>query len=488
MIDADKSKEQLIVELAQMRRHVSELERSEWQHALVEKELRESYEYAKSLFTASHIPLIVMDAETGVYVDCNEAAVKIYGYANREEVLGKTPLDVSAPTQYDGSDSAAEVKKHKEAARRENSHVFEWRHQRANGEIWDAYVHLMFLKNRGLPLIQFQLQDITERKKVEKTVIESEETLRSFFDAISEPLLLTDPQGTILMANETMARRLGKNVNELIGLCQYDFFPPDVAQNRKKYYDRVVLTGEPVHFEDQRDNRTFEISAYPVFDEQRAVSKISIYVRDITERKRMEEDLRQTEKKFRDLAEKSVVGVYVLQDGLFKYVNEKHAEILGYTTEELTGGMGPLDVVYPEDWPLLEENVRRRMSGEIKTLHYEFRIITKDKELRNVEAYTSLSAYEGRDAILGTILDITERKQAQEERERLIRELQKALAQVKTLSGLLPICASCKKIRNDQGYWEQMEMYIRNHSEAEFSHGYCPECAAKLLAELKQKK
>ncbi len=488
MIDADKSKEQLIVELAQARQRVSELERSEGQHALVEKGLRESYEYAKGLFTASHIPLIIMDAETGVYMDCNEAAVKIYGYANREEVLGKTPLDVSAPTQYDGSDSTAEVKKHNEAARREGSHVFEWRHQRANGEIWDADVHLMFLENRGHPLLQFQLQDITERKKVEKAVAESEETLRSFFDAISEPLLLTDPRGTILMANETMARRLGKNVNELIGLCQYDFFPPDVAQNRKKYYDRVFLTGEPVHFEDQRDNRTFEISAYPVFDEQRAVSKISIYVRDITERKRMEEDLRQTEKKFRDLAEKSVVGVYVLQDGLFKYVNEKHAEILGYTTEELTGGMGPLDVVYPEDWPLLEENVRRRLSGEVKALTYEFRIIRKDKELRNVEAHTSLSTYEGKDAILGTILDITERKQAQEDRERLILELKNALAQVKTLSGLLPICASCKKIRNDQGYWEQMEMYIRNHSEAEFSHGYCPECAAKLLSELKQKK
>jgi PAS domain S-box-containing protein len=487
MIDTEKSKEQLLAEPSDTRQRVPELERSEAQHMLAEKDLRENYEYAKNLFTASHIPLIVMDAETGAYVDCNEAAVKIYGYANREEVLGKTPLDFSAPTQYDGSDSATEARRHIEAGHREGSHVFEWRHQRTNGQIWDADVHLMFLENRGRPLIQFKLQDITERKKVEKAIVESEETLRSFFDAISEPLLLTDPQGMILMANETMARRLGKSVSELIGLCQYDLFPTDVAHNRKTHYDRVVLTGEPVHFEDGRDGRTFEISAYPVFDEQRAVSKISIYVRDITERKRIEEDLREAEKKFRDLAEKSIVGVYLLQDGIFKYANETLAEILGYTTEELTDKMGPIDVVLPEDLPLLEKNVQRRLSGEIKSLNYEFRTVTKNNNVRNVEVYSSLTTYKGEEAIIGTLLDITDRKQAQEERERLILELKEALAQVKTLSGLLPICAYCKKIRNDQGYWEQMEMYIRNHSEAEFSHGYCPECAAKLLSELKQK-
>jgi sigma-B regulation protein RsbU (phosphoserine phosphatase) len=71
-------------------------------------------------------------------------------------------------------------------------------------------------------------------------------------------------------------------------------------------------------------------------------------------------------------------------------------------------------------------------------------------------------------------------KRHQEERERLIEKLQVALAKVKLLSGLLPICASCKKIRDDKGYWNQIESYIIEHSEAEFSHGICPECAKKL--------
>jgi len=78
---------------------------------------------------------------------------------------------------------------------------------------------------------------------------------------------------------------------------------------------------------------------------------------------------------------------------------------------------------------------------------------------------------------------ITERKKYEKEREVLIGELQKALSEIKQLSGLLPICSSCKKIRNDKGEWEQMEIYIKEHSEANFTHGICPECKARLYSE-----
>jgi len=84
----------------------------------------------------------------------------------------------------------------------------------------------------------------------------------------------------------------------------------------------------------------------------------------------------------------------------------------------------------------------------------------------------------------GTHLDITERKKGDEQREQLISELTSALGQVKRLSGLLPICSYCKQIRDDQGYWNQIESYIRDRSDAEFSHGICPECAKKLYPDM----
>jgi hypothetical protein len=117
--------------------------------------------------------------------------------------------------------------------------------------------------------------------------------------------------------------------------------------------------------------------------------------------------------------------------------------------------------------------------------HYETLRRRKDGTLINV----SLTVSPIRDRtgnIIGasTIArDITSRKKAEEERERLIVELSEALAKVKTLSGLLPICSSCKKIRDDKGYWTQIESYISEHSGAEFSHGICPECARKLYPE-----
>jgi nitrate/nitrite-specific signal transduction histidine kinase len=76
--------------------------------------------------------------------------------------------------------------------------------------------------------------------------------------------------------------------------------------------------------------------------------------------------------------------------------------------------------------------------------------------------------------------EIGERLKTEAEKEKLIVDLKKALKEVKKLSGLIPICASCKKIRDDRGYWNQLEVFIQKHSEAEFSHGVCPECAKKL--------
>lgn len=81
-------------------------------------------------------------------------------------------------------------------------------------------------------------------------------------------------------------------------------------------------------------------------------------------------------------------------------------------------------------------------------------------------------------------IDITARKLAEQERERLIADLQKALKDVKQLSGFIPICASCKNIRNDQGYWQRIEHYIKEHSDAQFSHGICPDCAKKLYPDI----
>jgi hypothetical protein len=87
---------------------------------------------------------------------------------------------------------------------------------------------------------------------------------------------------------------------------------------------------------------------------------------------------------------------------------------------------------------------------------------------------------------VGLLDSLTASQRANEERSRLIRELQDALANVKSLQGLLPICSLCKKVRDDRGYWSQIETYLRKHSNADFSHGICPECVGKLYPDTHQ--
>ena len=119
---------------------------------------------------------------------------------------------------------------------------------------------------------------------------------------------------------------------------------------------------------------------------------------------------------------------------------------------------------------------QRRAEHDLRKTLDELDMRIQEKTARLEEANKKLS------------LEIDERKQAEEKLEKVILTLNDALSKVKLLSGLLPICSSCKKIRNDEGYWEQMELYVRNHSEAEFSHGICPDCAEKLYPEYYKKK
>ena len=112
----------------------------------------------------------------------------------------------------------------------------------------------------------------------------------------------------------------------------------------------------------------------------------------------------------------------------------------------------------------------------------EFRIIKPDGNVRHIQAGLSAITNESGDVyrLVGINMDITERKKYEEERENLISQLQETLLRVKQLSGLLPICCKCKKIRNGDGSWSQIEAYIHEHSEARFSHGLCEECLQEL--------
>ena len=173
-------------------------------------------------------------------------------------------------------------------------------------------------------------------------------------------------------------------------------------------------------------------------------------------------------------------------DAQFIYSSPSCERISGYLAGEFEADPTLFyRIIHPEDLPLVSEHMNRR-KYESGLAEIEFRIVRRDGTERWV-ALAFQPVYNGESRFLGTRCsnrDITERKLAEGEREKLIGDLRNALSKVKQLSGLLPICACCKKVRDDKGYWRQLEAYIRDHSEADFSHGICPECARKEYPEL----
>ncbi|OGP68397.1 MAG: hypothetical protein A2169_07910 [Deltaproteobacteria bacterium RBG_13_47_9] len=202
--------------------------------------------------------------------------------------------------------------------------------------------------------------------------------------------------------------------------------------------------------------------------------------RRIAEQKQAEEALRESEQRYRSLFDRIPIGLYqTTPQGQIIDANPALVKMLGYQDRMSLHALNAADTYVNKEartrWQsimgregviLNYQKELRRFDGAIIWVNENTRVI-RDKE-------DHVLFYEG------SFQDITERKRIEEEREKLIRELQEALAKVKKLSGFLPICASCKKIRGDKGYWEQVEVYIRDHSEAEFSHGICPDCMKKL--------
>jgi len=141
-------------------------------------------------------------------------------------------------------------------------------------------------------------------------------------------------------------------------------------------------------------------------------------------------ELQESESKFRSLVEHSLAGIYLVQDGMFKYVNPKFCAVTGYGASEIIDRLGPRDLVYPADWPLVEENLRKRLDNEIQAVNYTFRGVRKNGELVDAEAYGARTLYNGRAAIIGMLVDITEKKRLEEQ----LRQSQK-LESVGLLAG-----------------------------------------------------
>lgn len=205
--------------------------------------------------------------------------------------------------------------------------------------------------------------------------------------------------------------------------------------------------------------------------------------------RRKDAALRESGEKLRNVTSNIGEGIYTLDvEGKITFMNPMAENLLGWTAEELNAG-GPHDSVHfmrPDGSHLPFDACM--MHNVIKTGRpYESTdevFIRKDGTAFPISVITTPIIENGRvSASVTAFRDISDVKQIEKEREKLIAELQEALANIKTLKGLLPVCAWCGKVRDDEGYWTKVEEYIEKHTGASFTHGICPVCLSKVEEE-----
>ncbi|MBM4270544.1 MAG: PAS domain S-box protein [Deltaproteobacteria bacterium] len=385
---------------------------------MIEDNLRESEERYRALFE-NCLDAVLLTAPDGRILSANTAACRMFGRTEQEICqLGLSGIaditDPLLPVALTERSRTGKFRGELTFIRKDGT--------RFPGEISSA----IFKDQDGHDRTSTIIRDVTERKQMEEVLRESKERYRTLFERTSNPILVIDTEGNYVSCNEGVLKFLECTRHELLEKNVRDFIPPgkerQVIEDHKALWD-VGGTRETEYYV-HGEVKNLELTITPaIWHGKRVVFGIG---KDITKRKQLEKALQESEELYRVLTEKSIAGVYVVQDGKFQFLNNNAIVYTGYTIEELIGAKMTI-VVHPEDWEQLKRCVKEMLRGE-RMSPYEFRIITKEGHIRwFMETATSI-IWKRRRAVLGNCMDITERKAAEEKLQLSTERLRKVFS------------------------------------------------------------
>jgi len=427
-----KGKKNLKEEISKLQKQIRELEEFQRESKKVIQKIKEAKQYAESIIETVREPLIILDANLKI-ISANHSFYRTFK-TKPKETEGKYIYEIGN-RQWD----IPELRKLLQEILPKNTSFdnFEVEHDfpRIGKRTMLLNARRIYREGKKTQMILLAIEDITERKQTREKIYHLNEVLRAIRKVNQLIMRERDEKNLLQKTCEVLVKVKGYssicifrngiiykegNEKEIQKLLE---FKEKIERKRKIVslkFNELYLSV----FSSTKDN--IKISLYITNmrkfskEETELLQEISEdlvfalnFIRTEKERKLMEEALKESENKFRSLTEETLVGVYLIQDNKFKYVNPKLANIFGYKVEELIDKMGPEELVFPDDWPVVRENLRKRLKGKTKSIHYEFRGLTKDKRIIYVEVYGSAVQYQGKPAVIGTLLDITERKRAE---------------------------------------------------------------------------
>jgi len=376
----------------------------------LENKLREAENRYHALFNKAPLGILIIDS-TGTAVEFNEEAHRQIGYS-REEFAKLTVSD------YEVLETPEETRARMEKTLKTGKDEFETKHRTKTGEIRDIINTVQLIELSGKKFFHVITRDITERKRAEEMLRESEKRFRDLSELLPEVVFETDANVLLTFVNQAAIERFGYSQEDFDkGLTALQMLVPEDRKRAKENIDRV-LRGEnigPNEYTGLRKDATtfpFIINSTPIIQGNKTVGMRGVIV-DITDLKKAEEALRESEKKYRELLNGMNDTAWVIDfDCNIIDVNDAAVEVMGYSREEfrsmrLTGIDSNLD---PEEIKGLVEGMPADEIQVFETVH-----TTKDGKKIPVEISSSLVTYRGKRAILSIARDITERKKAREE-------------------------------------------------------------------------
>ncbi|MFX1500810.1 MAG: PAS domain S-box protein [Promethearchaeota archaeon] len=387
-----------------------------------EQQLKESEEKFRNIANQSLMGIIII--QDGKFKYFNNRVTKLNGYTV-EEIKSWAPEEFLEKTIHpEDREFVREQARKKQNGDPDVVNQYQYRIIRKDGEVRWIEIFSRTINYEGRPADLVMSVDITEEKKTENQLKDSEDKYRSILETMMVGYYECDLRGNYLYVNNEYCKILGYSKEELIGKNYQLIFDKKSNEVLINIFSQVYQTGIPrsptgmvkvvtlkkklIYFEGPVDL---------LYDSEG--NKVGFYglVGDITKRINAEQQLKESEQKFRNIAEQSLIAILILQDGVFKYFNDKVCQINGYSREEIKSWPPNefIKTIYPDDREFVLEQARKKLAADPDVIHqYHYRVSRKDGEIRWVEVFAKTIYYEGRPADLVMNYDITDKIEAEQ--------------------------------------------------------------------------
>jgi diguanylate cyclase (GGDEF)-like protein/PAS domain S-box-containing protein len=354
--------------------------------------------------------------ESGILIDLNPAMEELYGYT-REEALG---MHI---TQIEVIDSPEDVKERIERIKELGSAHFETKHYHKGGNIIDSEISTTYIPEQNIFVVF--ARDITERKRYEDELIHQRGFLRTLVNTIPDLIWLKDPEGKYLACNKRFEDFFGASEAEIVGKTDYDFVDKELADFFREHdknamnNDTLTINEEEIPFASDGHKELLQTTKTPMYDGNKNLIGVLGIGHDITQQRKMEEQIRLSEKSFKSLFDSLEEAVYV-QDaqGIFLAVNNGAAKMYKRDKEWFIGKT-PADVSAPEKNDLEKAQILHQKALEGEPQSFEFWGVRFDGTIFPKEVHQTKGTWFGKDVVFAVALDITERKEHQKQLEHM---------------------------------------------------------------------